>query len=319
MPPRIPAPQGLRSLTLCMRPTPTPSAAPSRLPMVQAANLSMREKKKRMKRDPYGWAQAEQRKNAHLKRREVIDKERQASWGDPVHGVTTPFVESFDTAGQEPFSKVDADADEAAEPRPLPTSPHLINYLLTKEELAKAVEDSRRLTQPLTGPDSPVSDPTREAQELEEHAQKHAKAQEALQRITNLQNGSAKDRKHANIRRCIESFGRHVTDHSLENPTKPPARGHVPREMPVRAGPDTGSSEVQIAILTTKIRALALALEGPKGHKDKNNKRSLRLLCHKRQRLLRYMERKERGSGRWQHMVETLGLTPATYKGQISI
>ncbi|KAK4122763.1 hypothetical protein N657DRAFT_691240 [Parathielavia appendiculata] len=316
MPPRIPAPQGLRSLTLCIRPTPTPSPTASLLPMVQSANISMREKKKRMKQDPYGWAQAQQRKNANLKRREELAKERQGSWGDPVHGVTTPFVESFDTAGQEPFK---ADATENGESCPLPTSPHLVNYLLTKEELEKAIEDSRRLTQPLTGPDSPVSDPAREEQELEEHAQKHAKAQEALQRITSLQNGSAKDRKHANIRRCIETFGRHVTDHSLENPIKPPARGYVPREMPVRAGPDTGSSEVQIAILTSKIRALALALEGPKGHKDKNNKRSLRLLCHKRQKLLRYLERKERGSGRWQHLVETLGLTPATYKGQISI
>jgi hypothetical protein len=31
------------------------------------------------------------------------------------------------------------------------------------------------------------------------------------------------------------------------------------------------------------------------------------------------MERKERGSGRWQYMLETLGLTPATWKEQISI
>jgi ribosomal protein S15P/S13E len=42
-------------------------------------------------------------------------------------------------------------------------------------------------------------------------------------------------------------------------------------------------------------------------------------MCHKRQRLLRYLERKERGSGRWQHLVSTLGLTPTTYKDQISI
>jgi ribosomal protein S15 len=299
-----------------LRPTASPAPTPGLLPLVQTANISMREKKKRMKQDPYGWAQAQQRKNANLKRREELDKERKGSWGDPVHGITTPFVESFDTAGQEPFS---ANPDGTEEARPLPTSPHLANYLLTKEELEKAIEHSRRVTQPLTGPDSPISDPAQEAKEQEEHAAKHAKAQEALQRITSLQNGSAKDRKHANIRRCIETFGRHVTDHSLENPTKPPGQNHVPREMPVRAGPDTGSSEVQIAILTSKIRALALALEGPKGHKDKNNKRSLRLLCHKRQKLLRYLERKERGSGRWQHLVETLGLTPATYKGQISL
>ncbi|KAK4152877.1 hypothetical protein C8A00DRAFT_44113 [Chaetomidium leptoderma] len=314
MPPRIPAPQGLRSLTLCLRPTPT--AIPSLMPLVQTANISMRDKKKRMKQDPYGWAQAQQRKNASLKRREELDAERKGDWGGPVHGKTTPFVESFDTAGQEPMSD---DTANPGESHPLPTSPHILNHLLTKEELDKAIEHSRRVTQPLTGPENTASDPAMEAQDLQEHADKHLKSLEALQRITALENGSAKDRKHANIRRCIEKFGRHVTDESLEHPAPALARNHVPEPKPVRAGPDTGSSEVQIAILTAKIRALALELEGPKGHRDKVNKRSLRVLCHKRQRLLRYLERKERGSGRWQHLIETLGLTPATYKDQISI
>lgn len=270
----------------------------------------MRDKKKRMKQDPYGWAQAQQRKNANLERRAELEAERKAGWGSPVHGITTPFVESFDTAGQE---AVDAEA------KPLPTSPHLINHLLTKAELDTAIEHARRVTQPLMGEESAASDPTREAEERQEHEERHAKALLALQRITDLKNGSAKDRKHANIQRCIETFGRHATDHTLEHPAPPLGRDMVPQPKPIRAGPDTGSSEVQIAILTSKIRALALALEGPKGHRDKNNKRSMRMLCHKRQRLLRYMETKERGSGRWQHMIATLGLTPATWKDQITL
>ena len=296
---------------VCIRPTAAPT--PSLLPLVQTANISMRERKKKMKKDPYGWAQAQQRKNAHLKRREELET---ADWGHVVHGITTPFVESFDTAGQEAVAADEAGTGEA---RPLPTSPHLANHLLTKEEVQMAIEHSRRVTQPLTRAENTATDPVTEAQELQEHANKHAKALEALQRITDLKNGSAKDRRHANIRRCIETFGRHATEQNLEHATAPPSRGHVPQPMPVRAGPDTGSSEVQIAILTAKIRALALELEGPKGHRDKNNKRSLRLMCHKRQRLLRYLERKERGSGRWQHLVATLGLSPATYKDQISI
>lgn len=297
-----------------MRPTPSPTA--SLLPTVQTANLSTKEKKKRMKQDPYGWAQAQQRKNAHLKRREELEAERKAGMGDPVHGITTPFVESFDSGGQVAEAAGDG---ESADTHPLPTSPHLKNYLLNKEELETAIEYSRRVTMPLVGQERHTSDPALEAADLEEHAAKHAKAVAAMQRITDLDNGSAKDRKHANIRRCIETFGRHITDHALENAAPPPARGHVPQPMPVRAGPDTGSSEVQIGILTSKIRALTRELEGPKGHRDKNNKRSLARLCHKRQKLLRYMERKERGSGRWQHLIETLGLTPATYKGQITI
>ncbi|KAJ4306733.1 hypothetical protein N0V88_000099 [Collariella sp. IMI 366227] len=314
MSPRIPAPQGLRSLTLCLRPT--PATTPSLLPVVQTANISMREKKKRMKQDPYGWAQAQQRKNANLKRREELGEQRKIDWGSPVHGKTTPFVQSFDTAGQ---TAVAADGTAAGESTPLPTSPHIINNLLSTTELEQAIEYSRRVTEPLPNPVPERADVHLEEQEAREHEKKHAKAVLALQRITNLQNGSAKDRKHANIRRCIETFGRHVTDHSVENAAPALARNHVPQPMPVRSGPDTGSSEVQIAILTAKIRALALALEGPKGHRDKNNKRSLRSLCHKRQKLLRYMEKKERGSGRWQHMVETLGLTPATYKDQITL
>ncbi|KAL2258784.1 hypothetical protein VTK26DRAFT_7757 [Humicola hyalothermophila] len=315
MPPRIPGPQGLRNLTLCLRPAPTTTtSSASLLPRAQTANISNKEKKRRMKQDAYGWALAQQRKNANLQRRAELEAERKISWGHPVHGITTPFVESFDSAGQEATVTT-----PEGETRELPTSPHLANNLLTKDELERAIEHSRRVTQPLVGRDRTTSDPEQEAADLAEHAAKHAKAVEALRRITDLNNGSAKDRLHANIQRCIETFGRHVTDHTLPNPAPPPGRGIEPQPKPPRAGPDTGSSEVQIAILTAKIRALALELEGPKGHRDKNNKRSLRRLCHKRQRLLRYLERKERGSGRWQYLVETLGLTPATYKEQISI
>ncbi|GAB1313544.1 37S ribosomal protein S28, mitochondrial [Madurella fahalii] len=319
MPPRISGPQGLRSLTLCLRPAQVPT--PSLLPLTQTANISMKEKRKRMRQDPYGWAQAQQRKNANLKRQEELDKDRKPAWGHPVHGITTPFVESFDSAGQAPLSTppVDGDGNPLEEPHPLPTSPHILSNMLTREELENALERSRKLTQPVPGGDLTASDPTREALEMEAHEMRHKKAETALRLLTDLNTGSAKDRKHANIRRCIETFGRHVTDKTLPRPAPPPALGVVPQPKPPRAGPDTGSSEVQIAILTAKIRALALALEGPKGHKDKNNKRSLRLLCHKRQRLLRYMERKERGSGRWQYLVETLGLTGATYKEQITL
>lgn len=281
----------------------------------------MRDKKKKMRRDPYGWAQAQQRKNAHIERRAKFDAVRKAGWGSPVHGITTPFVESFDSAGQAGESargpRAVAPAEDGAAPA-LPTSPHLLNYLLSKDELAQAIEHARRVTEPVAASGT-ASDPAREQELVEEHTARHAKAVVALQRLTDLRNGNSKDRRHANIRRCIETFGRHVTDKTLPNGAPPPPSSTKSLEKPVRAGPDTGSSEVQIAILTAKIRALALALEGPTGHRDKNNKRSLRLLCHKRQRLMRYMEKKERGSGRWQHMLQTLGLTPATYKEQITL
>ncbi|KAK0651647.1 ribosomal protein [Cercophora newfieldiana] len=316
MPPRIPGPQGLRGLTLCLRPAPTPAFQP----LVQTANLSRKEKIRKMKQDPYAWAQAQQRKAASVSRRKELEAQRDAGWGSPIHGIPTPFVESFDTAGQAPLSTplVDKHGNPLEEPHPLPTTPQLRNYLLSEEEVEKAIEQARNLTKPLTDPTGLTGDPVKEAEELEIHEAKHKKAVLAIQRIADLANGNAKDRKHANIRRCIETFGRHNTDLSLENPQPPLSRGVVPQPQVPRAGPDTGSSEVQIAILTAKIRALAHALDSQRGNKDKVNKRNLRKLCHKRQRLLRYMEKKERGSGRWQHMLETLGLSPATWKEQIS-
>ncbi|KAK4205714.1 hypothetical protein QBC40DRAFT_344512 [Triangularia verruculosa] len=320
MPPRLPVPQGLRTLSLCLRPAPpsTTTSALSHLSLIQTANVSQKTKdkrkemKRRMKQDPYGWAQTQQRKNANLRRRAELEAERKEAWGSPIHGITTPFVESFDSGGQAPLSTppVDGDGNPLEPPHELPTSKHIANYLLSKDEIQQAIEQSKRLTKPLDD-DSSI--------DLEKHEENAQKALIALQRITDLNNGSAKDRKHANKRRCIETFGRHVTDVTLDHAAPHPSIGDEQNPKPVRAGPDTGSSEVQIAILTSKIRALALALEGHKGYKDKNNKRSLRLLLHKRQRLLKYMEKKERGSERWQFMLKTLGITPACWKNQIEV
>jgi ribosomal protein S15 len=89
-------------------------------------------------------------------------------------------------------------------------------------------------------------------------------------------------------------------------------------ERKERVGPDTGSSEVQVAILTAKIRALADFLE-TRGTTDKHGKRDLRLLVHRRAKLLKYLRRKERGGPRWQHLIETLGLTEGTWQGEITL
>ncbi|KAI1417937.1 ribosomal protein S15 precursor-like protein [Hypoxylon sp. FL1857] len=316
MPPRIPGVQRLGTFSLCLRPTVKP-ATPSLLPVTQTASLSQKEKKRLAKQDPYRWAQMQQRKAAHLKIREEIEAARAQQHGDPIRGIQTPFVESLDSAGQAPLSKppVDDDGNPLEEPHPLPTSPHVLNNLVHKDELDSAVENAYTLTRPMESDLAPVGSEEYQKQ-LELHEQQHARAVEAIQRITHMDNGSAKDRLHANIRRCVETFGRHETDLFLR--PKALSRGQEREEKPVRGGPDTGSSEVQIAILTAKIRALANQLETGRGYKDKVGKRDLRLMLHRRQKLLRYMDRKERGSDRWKHMIETLGLSPATWKEQIT-
>jgi ribosomal protein S15 len=149
---------------------------------------------------------------------------------------------------------------------------------------------------------------------LKTHDVEHARATAAMERIAKLDQGSANDRNRFNIRKCIDTFGRHNTDG--ERPADD-AIAHSTAPIP-RAGPDTGSSEVQIAILTAKIKAIADAVEG-KGRKDKANKRILRLLVHKRQKLLKYLRRKERGGWRWERTVDMLGLSDATWRGEITL
>jgi len=132
-----------------------------------------------------------------------------------------------------------------------------------------------------------------------------------------------------NITRCVETFGRHNTDRIF--PPKAPSLSRSGAEevrtvrpetnvaaTAKRVGPDTGSSEVQIAILTAKIKTLADFLQA-RGKGDKHNKRNLQLLVHRRQKLLQYLRRKERGGPRWQHCIETLGLTEGTWRGEISL
>lgn len=172
------------------------------------------------------------------------------------------------------------------------------------------------MTKPVVGVITSQVTGTEEAQK-KEHDRRHAAAVQAMQRITSLANGGAKERRHANVHRILKEFGRHETDKVLKPKPRAPDQEHEVK--PERAGPDTGSSEVQIALLTAKIRALGLALQENRGFKDKHNQRNLRLLVHRRQKLLKYMERKERGSERWTHLLEKLGLTPATWKGEITI
>lgn len=250
----------------------------------------------------------------------MLKVERNQAWGDPVNGLVTPFLESFDSAGQSPQSKVrrDDEGNALEEPHDLPTSEHILNYQLTKQELDEAITESYTLTAPSQGDiNSVFYNEIVDKEAKQNHEESHRRAVEALKRITTLDNASSKDRRHANIRRIVETFGRHQTDAKLRQ--KPLVAGQAERIEKIRGGPDTGSSEVQVAILTAKIRVLAAMYTGKKGNKDKHNKKNLRLLLHRRQKLLKYMERRERGSGRWEHMIETLGLSPATYKKQIEV
>lgn len=332
------------------------------LPRIQAASSTakekLREKKRRAKQDPYRAAQAAQRRAANLQRQEVLRAQEAKAFGDPVKGVTTPFLESLDTIGKSSLASKsstpswassqsgdgadagnvtsadaadattssqagsDSSSEASSSSQPDQQSPtgQYLNHHVTPAELADALAEAEFFTRPY-----PTNDPEKTRQALAQHEKDHAKASKILRRLLSLENGSTRDHLTANIARCVEKFGRHNTDNFLRQRAKGPRplgpdgkEIEVPEPAP-RAGPDTGSSEVQIAVLTAKIRRLAQRLQGHRQFHDKANKRTLRLLVHKRQRLLKYMERKERGSERWTYMLRELGLTPATWKGQITL
>jgi small subunit ribosomal protein S15 len=65
---------------------------------------------------------------------------------------------------------------------------------------------------------------------------------------------------------------------------------------------DTGSPEVQVAILTERIRNLTTHLEGHQ--KDNHSRRGLMLMVGQRRRLLDYLKRKD--SKRYETLIERL-------------
>lgn len=294
------------------------------------ARFAQVKRKKRVHQDAYSLRQVQARREANLSRQAVLTEEKTKELGDPIRGVPTPFVESFDAGfsqeAKQDSKDVSLKAVQAKPDGPPPSPAHAsqeshLDHGIKHEELAKSLEFSRYLTEPLLPLSSTVTDPDQEARTFETWEKRDATATEAVQRIVSLTNASSKQRTRKNIERIVETFGRHNTDQILK-PKAPAVIKANPRVPPLvrtpRAGPDTGSSEVQIGILTAKIRVLADRYEGP-NRNDKVNKRNLRLLLHRRQKLLAYMERKERGSARWQRMISTLGLTPATWKGEIAV
>ncbi|KAI8930898.1 hypothetical protein NX059_011913 [Plenodomus lindquistii] len=335
MPPRIPALSCLRASTTSIS---TQFSLPIRTfastPLLQGKVVD-RERQRQL-RDPYLVAQRARKKAANLSRRAELEEARVASLGNPVRGVPTPFVESFDTG--KPI--VPAAGQKISQDRP-----HL-NYAFDPKTVTKQLQRSKKLAVPLTDiGKQPTTSPyqwgsslnygaektiEKSAEEIAEQNEKHhARAAEAIRRITALANGSSKDRMRVNITRCVDTFGRHNTDKIFppKAPTMQKSGGEESHPLrpetnvdkaAKRVGPDTGSSEVQIAILTAKIKTLADFLQ-TRGKGDKHNKRNLRLLVHRRQKLLQYLRRKERGGPRWQHCIETLGLTEGTWRGEISL
>ncbi|OYW48124.1 MAG: 30S ribosomal protein S15 [Novosphingobium sp. 28-62-57] len=71
-----------------------------------------------------------------------------------------------------------------------------------------------------------------------------------------------------------------------------------------RAEGDTGSPEVQVAILTTRIQTLTEHFKS--NHKDNHSRRGLLMMVNKRRSLLDYLKKKD--VGRYNDLIQKLGL-----------
>ncbi|KAG0642304.1 hypothetical protein HOY80DRAFT_650539 [Tuber brumale] len=264
------------------------------------------------------WAKSEKIRIEQLEKRKEREKERLSSRIDPVLGTGTEFVESFDVQPP-PLPPVDWALANSVEPLAGHTEKTHLNHYLTPEDITEALERSRRLTEPhidkvTESGSANFVDYQKEEALVKAHEEAHDRAAAAIQRITSLSIGSRSDKMRVQKARCIDLFGRHVTDETL--PRDPGAPDPTMSNKTPRAGPDTGSSEVQVAILTVKIRNLTRHLE-LKGLTDKHNKRNLALLVHKRQKLLKYLKRKEKGGVRWRNVMEAIGLNDGAIQGEI--
>ncbi len=81
-------------------------------------------------------------------------------------------------------------------------------------------------------------------------------------------------------------------------------KAQIIEQYQVKPG-DTGSPEVQIALLTSRIEKLALHLKT--NNKDNHSRRGLLGIISKRRRLLNYLENKEKP--RYKEIAKKLGLT----------
>ena len=150
------------------------SAQPSSqrsLSTTNSLSTALKKVKKQDHRDTFALRQAKARKDANLSRQAVLKEQRAKEFGDPIRGITTPFVESFDTVVPQAVA-LDADAVslEALKTNPdkPPPSPahaskeQFLDHGLRHEELDKAMEYSRWLTEPMAPTGTESTDSGRE-------------------------------------------------------------------------------------------------------------------------------------------------------------
>ncbi|KAL9932219.1 hypothetical protein V8E36_008991 [Tilletia maclaganii] len=127
--------------------------------------------------------------------------------------------------------------------------------------------------------------------EMEELERAEAGSADVLARVLDLRNASARGIRYENTRRIVEAFGR-----PLPNGQK-----------------DSGVTEVQVALLTYRIRNMYSHLANARH--DNHNRRQMNMMVHKRAKLLKYLKRTE--PVRYQKLLPRVGLLPRAVEGEL--
>lgn len=135
-------------------------------------------------------------------------------------------------------------------------------------------------------------DPERPAKSAAQAAEQHQQTQ-TLQRILDLRNASRAGIDAVNRQRIIAEFGRKTES----------------------GGIDSGSSQVQAALITHKIRNLWNHVE--QNNRDKHNRKALRVLVHKRAKILKYFKRKHEHE--YDALLKDLGLVRSAVEGELVV
>ncbi|EPQ28512.1 uncharacterized protein PFL1_03815 [Pseudozyma flocculosa PF-1] len=127
--------------------------------------------------------------------------------------------------------------------------------------------------------------------------QEEQSASTILSRVLDLRNASGKGIQVENIRRIVNHFGQREKMEQLGK------------------GVDTGSAEVQAAVLTYRIRNLASHLQAARH--DNSNRRAMTLLVQQRAKILKYLKRQS--PARYHAILPRIGIEARAVEGEIVV
>jgi small subunit ribosomal protein S15 len=142
------------------------------------------------------------------------------------------------------------------------------------------------------------------ARRAAEETPAQAQSSEQLMRVLDLRNADSRGIRTMNVRRIVEVFG---------GPVEAATEGERL---------DTGSSAVQAAILTHRIRLLAEHIA--QNPRDVHNRKNLRELVHRRAKVLRYMKKRVgrkggEGESVYEALLDKIGVDRRAVEGEVVV